>query len=139
MMTLRYPDLAALFLRVGFGLYMMFGHGYGKFQMLLDGGGSDFPGVLGLPSTLSLTLAVIAEFIACIFIIVGYKTRIASIFVIMTMLIAALVIHGGDPWFMQGAKGGSKEPAMLYAIGFISIYLLGSGKYSIDNKVESII
>lgn len=139
MMTIRYPDFTALVLRVGFGLYMLLGHGLSKFQLLISGAEIKFPSVLGLPPTVSLSLAVLAEFIACILIIIGFKTRLATIPMIITMLIAAFIIHGQDPWFMYGAEGGSKEPALLYGIGFFAIYLLGSGKYSIDNRVNSIL
>ena len=139
-MTLIYPDLAALVLRVGFGLYMLLGHGMSKLMMLMDSGQDiKFPSVFGMSPSMGLTLAVIAEFVACIFIIIGYKTRLAALPVIITMAIAAFIIHGGDPIFMQKAEGGSKEPALLYMIGFMAIYLLGSGKYSADDQLDSVI
>lgn len=138
-MTLRYPDLAALVLRVGFGLYMLFGHGMGKLLKLMDGGEIKFFSFLGLSPKVSLTLAVIAEFFACILIIIGYKTRLAALPMIITMLVAAFLVHGADPLFMYGAEGGSKEPALLYLVGFVAIYLLGSGKYSLDDKLDSVL
>jgi len=58
---------------------------------------------------------------------------------IITMAVAAFIVHGGDPFFMQGAENGSKEPAMLYLIGFLGIYLLGSGRYSLDDKFDSVL
>lgn len=138
-MSLQYPDLTALFLRIGFGTYMLLGHGITKFSKLMAGGEIKFPALLGLSPKICLTLAVISEVIACIMIIVGYKTRIAAILMIITMAVAAFVVHGGDPFFMQGAKSGSKEPAMLYLIGFLGIYLLGSGKYSLDDRFDSVL
>lgn len=139
-MTIRYPDLAALVLRIGFGSYMLLGHGLGKFQKLfISGAEIKFPTILGLSPTLCLTLTVIAEFFACLLIIIGYKTRLASLLVIITMLVAAFYIHAGDPFFMSGSKGGSREPAIIYLIGFVALYLLGSGKYSIDDKLDSVI
>lgn len=139
-MTLVYPNLAALILRLGFGIYMLCGHGWGKMQMLMAGGEIKFPSVLGLSPHLSLSLAVLAEFIACIMIIIGYKTRIASLLMIITMTIAAFLIHSSDPFFMQNATGGgSKEPAIIYLVGFLAIYLLGSGKYSVDDKLDSVL
>lgn len=139
-MTLIYPDLTALILRIGFGSYMLLGHGMAKMKMLMAGGDIQFPSVVGLPPSFSLGLAVFAEFIACILIIVGYKTRLAALPMIITMLVAAFLIHSGDPFFMQNANGGaSKEPALIYFIGFVSIYLLGSGKYSVDDKLDSVI
>jgi len=138
-MTIRYPDLAALVLRIGFGAYMLFGHGLSKFLKLINGGEIQFPSVLGISPTICLTLTVLAEFIACILIIVGYKTRLASLLVIITMVVAAFYIHAGDPFFMSGSKGGSKEPAIIYLIGFVALYLLGSGRYSLDEKLDSVI
>jgi len=138
-MSLQYPDLAALILRIGFGSYMLIGHGLGKLLKLTGGGEIKFFSFLGLSPTFTLSLAVFAEFIACIMIIIGYKTRLAALPLIITMLVAAFVVHGGDPWFMKKAEGGSKEPALIYLIGFVSIYLLGSGKYSIDDRVDTVL
>ena len=107
--------------------------------MLFSGAEIKFPSILGLPPTVSLALAVFAELLACILIIVGFKTRLAAIPVIITMLIAAFMIHGQDPLFMSMSDGASKEPAILYGLGFFTIYLLGSGKYSIDHRVDSIL
>jgi putative oxidoreductase len=138
-MSLRYPDLAALLLRVGFGGYMLCGHGLGKLNKLLAGGEVRFPSILGIPPTLSLALAVFAEVMACAMIIIGYKTRLAAMPMIITMFVAAFIIHGADPLFMQKAESGSKEPALLYLIGFLAIYLLGSGKYSVDETLDSVL
>jgi len=138
-MTIRYPDLAALVLRLGFGAYMLFGHGVSKFEKLLAGGDIKFVSLLGVPPKICLTLAVLAEVIASVCIMVGYKTRLATIPLIFTMIVAAFYIHGDDPFFMSGSKGGSKEPALVYLFGFLAIYLLGSGKYSVDDKLDSVI
>lgn len=136
-MNVVYPDAAALVLRVGFGLYMLLAHGLGKFQMLLAGGEIKFPGLLGMPPSVCLTLTVLAEFFACLFIIAGYKTRLATIPLIFTMIIAAFMVHGEDPFTARG--GPSKEMALLYLLGFLGIYLLGSGKYSLDDKFDSVL
>jgi len=138
-MTIQYPDITALILRLGFGLYMLFGHGYGKLVNLLSGEEIKFFSFLGLSPKISLSLAVFAEFIACIFIIIGYKTRFATLPLIFTMLVAIFFVHGSDPWFMYKAEGGSKEPAMIYLLGFLSIYLLGAGKYSLDDRSYNLI
>ena len=138
-MTIVYPDLAALILRIGFGGYMLMGHGLSKLSKLMAGGEIKFSSILGMSPTVSLGLAVFAEFFACIMIIIRYKTRLAAIPMIITMAVAALMVHGGDPFFMQKASGGSKEPAMIYLIGFVAIYLLGSGKYSLDDTLDSVL
>lgn len=122
-------DLAALILRLGFGFFIVFGHGLGKLQMLLSGN-IQFPALFGIPSVINLTLAMLAEFVAGIMVLVGLRTRLASIPLMITMLVAALVVHSGDPLFSSG--GASKEFALLYFIAFAGIFFLGSGRYSVD-------
>jgi putative oxidoreductase len=95
--------------------------------------------MFGMSPAIGLGLAVFAEFFACIFIIIGFKTRLAAIPMVITMAVAAFYIHGSDAWFMQATDGSSKEPAMLYLIGFASIFMLGSGKYSLDDKISSVL
>jgi len=136
-MNVVYPDAAALVLRVGFGFYMLMAHGVGNFQTLMAGGKIDFPALMGMPSSVCLALTVFAEFIACLFIIVGYKTRLATIPLVITMIVAAFMVHGPDPFTAKG--GPSKEMALLYMTGFLAIYFLGSGKYSLDDKFDSIL
>jgi putative oxidoreductase len=118
-------DLGLLILRVGASALMLT-HGYGKFLKLFTDP-TDFGDPIGLGPTVSLILAVIGEFIAPLFIIVGYKTKLASIPALITMLVAAFVVHASDPI-------GRKEKALLYAICFLAIAFTGAGKYSIDKK-----
>ncbi len=131
-----YTDLASLVLRLGLGLMMIFGHGLGKLQSLI-GGNVEFVSLFGLPPEVNLTLAMLAEFLASIFVVIGFKSRLASIPVIITMFVAAFVVHWQDAFFMMNAGGGgSKEFAMIYLVGFLAIALLGSGKYSLDYVIQ---
>ncbi|MBT8272713.1 MAG: DoxX family protein [Bacteroidia bacterium] len=118
-------DLGLLILRVGASL-MMLTHGIGKVQDLFTNP-TDFADPIGLGATISLVLTVIGEFVAPIFIIIGYKTKIAAIPTLITMLVAAFVYHYNDPF-------DSKEKAMLYALCFLVIAITGPGKYAIDKK-----
>ncbi|UII79407.1 DoxX family protein [Flagellimonas sp. CMM7] len=104
----------------------MLTHGYPKFQNLISGN-TDFPNPLGIGQAPTLFLTVIGEFLCPILLIIGFKTRWAAIPSAITMLVAAIVVHGADPF-------GKKELALLYATIFIVIFLLGPGKYSIDKK-----
>jgi putative oxidoreductase len=123
-------DLASLILRVGLSFFMVFGHGLGKLQMLISGD-IQFAPLFGLSPTVNLTLAVLAEFFAALAVLVGFKTRLASIPVIITMAVAIFIVHFSDPLF-AASGGGSKEFAAIYFIGYLGILFLGSGKYSID-------
>lgn len=123
-------DLASLILRVGLGFFMAFGHGLGKLQMLISGD-IQFAALFGLSPTINLTFAVLAEFFAALLVMIGLKTRLATIPVIMTMAVAAFIVHFSDPLF-AASGGGSKEFAAIYLIGYLGILFLGSGKYSLD-------
>lgn len=117
-------DVVLLILRVGLGI-MMIVHGFPKLQMLLAGGEIQFPGVLGMSPAFSLVLAVFAEFLCSILLIFGLATRLASIPLIITMLVAVFIIHANDPFANQ-------ELGLHYLLGYISLLILGGGKYSVD-------
>lgn len=119
-------NIALLFLRVSFSLFLLVLHGVPKIQNLMSDN-IQFADIFGMGATLSLVLATIIEVVLPILIIIGYKTRIASIPIILTMLVAALVYHANDPI-------GVKEKSLLFMCGFITIALAGAGKYSIDKK-----
>ena len=118
-------NLGLLLLRIGFG-GMMLTHGIPKLLKMISGNYS-FGDPIGIGETATLILAVLCEVIFPILVIIGYKTRLAAIPVIITMGVAAFVVHATDPL-------GTKEKAILFLIGFIAIALLGAGKYSIDKK-----
>ena len=105
---------------------VMLSHGIPKILNLIQGTlmKSDPIGIGVLATTI---LVVIAEAISPMLIIVGYKTRLASIPVIITMGVAAFIVHGADPISM-------KEKALLFLFGFLAIALLGAGKHSVDRK-----
>ena len=104
---------------------LMITHGYGKFTMLASGDEIQFPEVLGMSSTLSLSLAVLGEFITPILILIGFRTKWAAIPTTLVMAVAAFIIHGSDPFV-------KKEMALIYFFVFFSITFLGGGKYSLD-------
>ena len=117
-------DGAILLSRVSAGIGMLT-HGLPKLNKLLEGGEITFGDPIGLGPVFSLVLAVFSEFLCSIFIILGLGTRLASIPLIITMAVAAFVVHGPDP-FRQ------KEMAILYLIIFIVLLVTGSRKYSLD-------
>ena len=71
-------NFGLLILRFVFSIGLMT-HGYGKFLRVINGN-FKFSDPIGIGITPSLILASFGEFIAPIFIIVGWKTRLFSIF-----------------------------------------------------------
>lgn len=120
-------DLSTLLLRLTAGGFMLT-HGYPKLQRLLAGE-MQFGDPLGLGPEVSLVLAVFAEFLCSILLILGLGTRFAAIPLIITMAVAAFIAHGADPF-------GRKELALFYMISYIVLLLIGSGKYSIDQLIS---
>lgn len=123
----RFYDSSLSLLRIVFSLLMMT-HGWSKLERILDGN-LNFGDPLGLGSTLSLYLVTFAELVAPVFIIVGFKTRIMALITSFAMAVAAFIAHGADPF-------AKKEMALLYLVGFLSVALMGAGRYSIDEQTR---
>ena len=120
-----FSDLGKFILRISFSL-MMLTHGISKVDRLFADE-IKFSDPIGIGSFLSLILIAFAEFVAPIFILIGFKSRWFSIFPVIGMAVAAFVSHWEDPF-------PRKEKALLFMFGFLVIAMIGSGKYSIDKK-----
>ncbi|MBE7492024.1 MAG: DoxX family protein [Planctomycetes bacterium] len=125
-------SLGLLVLRLGAGAYMMT-HGWGKVGMVFRGEFMEKFDPIGLGPHLSLIGAATGEFLCALLVLVGAGTRFAAGVVVFTMLIAAFVIHGSDPWTMGG--GASKQPALMFAIMFATLIFTGAGKFSVDGLI----
>ncbi len=121
-------SIGLLILRLFTGGCMLLAHGWGKLTGFGDLS-SKFPDPIGLGSTPSLALAVFAEVFCAIAIMLGLFTRAAAIPLLITMLVAAFVIHGDDPF-------QKKEFALLYAAPFLMLIFTGAGSLSIDAKLK---
>ncbi|MEN3322127.1 DoxX family protein [Mariniflexile soesokkakense] len=122
-MNKNFPDLGLLILRIGF-VSMMLTHGIPKINSLFESP-IKFADPIGLGESTSLILALIGEVVAPILVLIGFKTKIATIPTIITMFVAAFAIHATDPLNV-------KEKALLFLFGFLVIFFTGAGKYSID-------
>jgi putative oxidoreductase len=126
MKLLNQPDLAKLILRVGVSGMMLYGHGWPKLKKILVGDFT-FPDPIGLGPLPSLLLAAFAEVLCSLAVIAGFRTRLAAIPLVITMVVAGFIQHWGDPW-------SDKEPALVFGVAFLAIVLLGAGRFSIDKS-----
>jgi putative oxidoreductase len=77
---------------------------------------------------MSLGLAIFAEVACAILVMIGFKTRWATIPLMITMLVAAFYAHGSDPF-------SKKELSLTFFTLFLSINS-GPGKYSVDEWIR---
>ena len=89
-------DLGLLAVRLLAG-GMMLTHGIPKIERLLGEGPVKFADPFGLGSEISLVMAIFAEVICAVLIMVGFKIRLATIPLMITMLVAAFYAHWDDP------------------------------------------
>ena len=121
-------DIVLLIIRIFVG-FAMLSHGFPKLQQLLSGEEIQFYNFLGIGEKFTLILAVFAEFVCSIFIILGLFTRFAVFFLIIIIAVSGLVVHNADPFL-------KRETSLLYLSVYSLIFAAGPGKYSIDGMIS---
>lgn len=120
-------DLGLLLIRL-VAAGAMLTHGWPKLQKALAGS-TQFADPIGVGPELTLYLAVFAEVICPILVILGFATRVAVIPLIATMLVAFFIVHSADPF-------GVKESSFIFLGIFTMLFLTGPGKYSVDHSIK---
>lgn len=120
-------NILLLALRIGVAVLMLT-HGIPKLMNLINGD-FGFPDPIGLGSEFSLILAIFAEFFCSILILIGYRSRLASIPLIILMLVALLIVHGDDSILEHWN-------ILLYIFTYAIFLHLGGGKYSITYYLQ---
>ncbi len=123
-LNLKHVDIGLLIFRIGISALMLT-HGTPKLIRAFSGEEITFADPLGLGEVVTFTFAIFAEFICSILIIIGLGTRLAAIPLIITMAVAALIVHFSDGF-------GRQELPLLFLTGFILLFFTGGGKYSLD-------
>ena len=131
-MRFRNLDLGKLILRVTCGGLL-----------LLHGSNSAIHGIqhirdmvrnAGLPEFISYG-NLVGEVVAPLFLIAGYKTRIAALVIAFNMLMSVLIAHR-DIMFSRNDFGGWMiELNVFYFMTAIAVFLLGAGKFSLSRGV----
>lgn len=124
-----------LIIRLGLGVSFFFIHGLSKIQ-----GGTEVWARLGKAmSNLGIEflpvfwgfLAAFSESVAALFFAFGLFFRTSSFLLMFTMFVAMMVhLTNLDPW-------GRVSHSMELMFVFLGMYLIGPGKYSLDNLLFS--
>lgn len=129
-----YPVILRLVLGVVF-----FAHGAQK--ALGWFGGAGFTNTMGfftngmhIPAAFAF-LAIMAEFLGGLGLILGFRTRIAAFGVFVNMIVAILMVHSPNGFFMNWSgvqKGEGIEYHLLVVAITIVLMLRGAGAWSVD-------
>ena len=124
-------DIGKLILRVSVGVLILF-HGMNKIIYGV-GGVKHLLSEAGLPQFLAYG-TFFGEVLAPIFLILGLYARVASLVLAFNMFIAILLAYGGSMLVLSKHGGLVMELPLFYLIASIVIFILGSGRYSVNNK-----
>jgi putative oxidoreductase len=124
-------DVGKLLVRLLVGIMMLF-HGVDK---IINGikGVKQLTVNAGLPEFIAYGVYV-GEVVVPIFIILGLYARVASVFLAINMIMAIFLAYGGS-LFSLGKHGAPLiELPLFYLVLAVAIFLLGSGKYAVNQK-----
>lgn len=136
-----WTSIGLLILRLGIGGFLL-SHGVGKLRMLMSGNFEQLGDPIGIGNVASVVLVTMAEFLCASLVILGLWTRLAAIPVVISMSVAAFVVHAKDPLSSETAAMAffagtsktwfSKEPALLFLFCFLALVFTGAGRLSVD-------
>lgn len=122
-------DVGLLLLRMALGFPMLLLHGWMKVQNFSTMAPKFLPLFGVVPPNISLGMAIFAEVVCSVLLIVGLFTRFAALSLAITMAVAFFIAHNAQ---FTGPKPG--ELAFVYMAGFITLLCAGGGKYAADGK-----
>jgi len=79
-------------------------------------------------------LVYLGEVIAPLMLLAGWQTKIASLLVAITLIVAIILVHLGDIFTLTATGGWGIELQALMLFTSVAIFGLGAGKYSLDAK-----
>ena len=129
---MKNQDLAKLLLRITCGGILLF-HGVHKVFVEVDHVKVMLKNV-GLPEALAYG-SIVGEFVAPIFVLLGFKTRLAALVIAINMLMSVLIGHRDIMFSVNDYGGWMIETNMLYMMTAVVIFFAGAGKYSLSKGV----
>lgn len=119
---------AVIWLRIVVPFLLIYHHGWPKLMKILNGN-FQFMDPIGIGATASLVLATFAEALCAFLVLIGFYTRAASAILLIHFAVVILIVHMGQAF-------GHFELPMLYWFAFLTTFLIGPGKFSIDDAMH---
>jgi putative oxidoreductase len=123
------PDTGKLILRFTCAVLLIFHGSYKLFGEIESTIG--MVEKAGLPGFLAYG-TIIGEFIAPIFIIIGYGTRLAALVIAFNMLCSILIAHRDIMFKVNDYWGWMIELNVFFMMAALAIFFLGAGKFSLS-------
>jgi putative oxidoreductase len=141
--VLATSDSFSLFaLRIALGIVIL-PHGLQKVFGWFGGWGLDgtlgWFASIGIPTFLGI-LAIAADFAGALALIAGIGTRIAAFGIGVNMIVAALMVHRANGFFMNwaGNQAGEGYEFHILAVAIaLAVLLGGAGRWSFDRLITS--
>jgi putative oxidoreductase len=122
-------DLGLFVLRVMSGISLFWGHGLAKIVHFSNLAGH-FGDPLHIGPRWSLVLAIFAEAVCPILLVVGLGVRWAALVVAIELSVAFTLVH-----HLKLAGEGNGELAYLYVAAMLTLVIAGGGRFSVDGKI----
>ncbi|HEX6226798.1 MAG TPA: DoxX family protein [Chryseolinea sp.] len=126
---MKNQDLAKLLLRITCGGILLF-HGVHKVFVEVEHVKVMVKNA-GLPEAFAYG-NIIGEFVAPIFVLLGFKTRLAALVIAFNMLMTILIGHPDIIFSINDYGGWMIETNMLYMMTAVVLFFSGAGKYSLS-------
>jgi putative oxidoreductase len=123
----RAADIGRLVLRLGAFAMLLTYHVRPKLAHF-DAEMSGFPDPLGIGHPASFIMALLSEGGCSVLVALGIAARLTALPVVFTMSMVLMLSA-------RGFEGADVQSALLYALPYVSIALLGPGPYSVDARL----
>ncbi|MDC3987137.1 DoxX family protein [Polyangium jinanense] len=124
----RSRDAGLLVLRVGAALLIWAFHMRPKLAHF-DEELRSFPDPIGIGHAPSFLLALVSEGLCSVLCALGLLTRLSALPIVFTMAMVLLLA-------VRGFEGADVQAALLYALPYLTLALVGPGRHSIDHLLR---
>jgi putative oxidoreductase len=124
-------DVTLLLFRVLWSLSLLHTHGLKKL-LNFEETVAHIPDPFGMGGVFNAYIAVVANIVCPVLIILGLGTRLAILPILGLTSVGFFVVHAQDPWVVR-------DVPLMYFLAFCLLFILGPGRYSLDAYLKKCI